>query len=377
MSSKIKVITCLGTRPELIKLSRIINKLEINFNHILVNTNQNFKYELNKIFFKEFKIEKPKYSFIYNLKKNPMEIIANMLSEFEKICIAEKPDALIILGDTNSCLVAYVAKRYKIPIFHLEAGNRCFDDRVPEEINRKIIDHLSDINLTYSSIAREYLLSENFPKDRIIKIGSPMYEVFYYYKSFIDNSKILNKLSLKEKNFFLFSFHRYENINDPAKIKKFIDLLKFLDSKYNLPIIVSTHYSLKDKLDNLNKKIKLPQIRFCKPFGYFDYCKLLLTTKIALSDSGTITEESSIMQFPAINLRDNHERPEGMEEAAVIMTGLNINRVQNAIGVFTNKENKNSHIVEDYTKNNVSDKVTKIILSYIDYVNLNVWKKKY
>jgi len=377
MNLKIKIITCLGTRPELIKLSRIIHKLEINFNHILVNTNQNFKYELNKIFFKEFKIKKPKYSFIYNLKKNPMERIANMLGEFEKICIAEKPDALLILGDTNSCLVAYVAKRYKIPIFHLEAGNRCFDDRVPEEINRKIIDHLSDINLTYSTIAREYLLAESFSKDRIIKVGSPMYEVFDYYKKNINNSKILNKLSLREKSFFLFSFHRYENINNLIKIQKFLDLLKFLDNKYQIPIIVSTHYSLRDKLNNLNKKFKLTKIRFCKPFGYFDYCKLLLNAKIVLSDSGTITEESSIMQFPAINIRDNHERPEGMEEAAVIMTGLDINKIKSAIEILTNKENKISFTVEDYKKNNVSDKIVKIILSYINYVNLYVWKKIY
>ena len=377
MNVKIKIITCLGTRPELIKLSRIIHKLEINFNHILVNTNQNFKYELNKIFFKEFKIKKPKYSFICNKKKKPIEIIATILSEFEKICIYEKPDALLILGDTNSCLVAYVAKRYKIPIFHLEAGNRCFDDRVPEEINRKIIDHLSDVNLTYSGIAREYLLAENFPKDRIIKVGSPMHEVFDYYKNSITNSKILNKLSVKEKSFFLFSFHRHENINEPTKIKKFLDLLKFLEKKYQLPIIISTHYSLRDKLSNLNKKIKLPKIRFCKPFGYFDYCNLLLSAKIVFSDSGTITEESSIMQFPAINLRDNHERPEGMEEASVIMTGLDINKIQNAIEILTNKENKSSHVVADYKKNNVSDKIVKIILSYINYVNLYVWKKLY
>ena len=370
---KKKVITLVGTRPEIIKLSIIIKKLNIFFNNIVVNSNQNFNYELNKIFFDDLNIEKPKY----NLKTagdGPIETISNLLREFDKICKKEKPDALLILGDTNSCLGAYVAKRKKIPIFHFEAGNRCFDERVPEEINRKIVDHISDINMTYSHLSREYLISENFPPDRVFNIGSPLKEVFESNKTKILSSKILKKLNLEKKKYILVSFHREENVEVDQQIQKFLKILPALYKYYGLPIIVSTHYRLEKKIKKYSTELKNKGILFLRPFSYSDYCHLQLFSKVVLSDSGTITEESSIMDFPAINLRNTHERPEGMEEAIVIMTELNLENIINSIQITTSKVIETSR-VKSYEQKNISSKVVKIIASYIDFVNQNVWKK--
>tara|TARA_B100000427_G_scaffold10501_1_gene8895 strand:- start:2435 stop:3565 length:1131 start_codon:yes stop_codon:yes gene_type:complete len=372
--SKKKIITLVGTRPEIIKLSLIIKKLDKFFNHILVNSNQNFNYELNKIFFNDLSINAPKYNL--NIEsKSPIETISKLLKKFDTICKKENPDAVVILGDTNSCLGAYAAKRRKIPIFHIEAGNRCFDQRVPEEINRKIIDHLSDINLTYSHISREYLLNENLPPDRVINIGSPLKEVFEHNKKKINSSKILKKLKIKKNQYILVSFHREENVDFRENIKKFCNILLTLKEKFNLPIIVSTHYRLENKIKKLKNYENLKKnINFLKPFSYSDYCHLEIFSKFVLSDSGTITEDSSIMNFPAINIRETHERPEGMEEASVIMTGLDINNILEAINIISSKEIKTRPVMS-YDKENVSSKVVKIILSYIDFVNQKVWNK--
>lgn len=372
--NKKKIITLVGTRPEIIKLSLIIKKLSNFFDHILVNSNQNFSYELNKIFFDDLNIEKPKY----NLKiksDSYIETISKLLIEFDDICKKEKPDAVLILGDTNSCLGAYVAKRRKIPIFHLEAGNRCFDQRVPEEINRKIIDHLSDINMTYSHLSREYLISENFPPDQVFNIGSPLKEVFEYNKKKIMSSKILSKLKIKKKNYILVSFHREENVDIKKNIEKFFNILSTLKDKYNMPVIVSTHNRLEKQIKMFSKyNVMKKKILFLKPFSYSEYCHLEIFSKFVLSDSGTITEDSSIMNFPAINIRETHERPEGMEEASVIMTGLSIDNIMNALNVISSKQIKTNPVLS-YEKDNVSSKVIKIILSYIDFVNQKVWKK--
>ena len=375
MNYKRKVITLVATRPDIIKLSRIINKTDKFFENIIVNTNQNFNYELNEIFFKELKIKKPKYSF-KSKNKTPIQNISEMLIEFEKICEDEKPEALIILGDTNSSLLSYVAKRKKIPIFHLEAGNRCHDQRVPEEINRKIVDHLSDINLTYSKIAKENLILEGFPEDQIFNIGSPIREVYNFYKKDIKKSKILKKLSLTKNSFFLISFHREENVESTKKIDAFFKFLEYLENKFNLPIIVSTHYRLQHKiLENAKINIKnFKKVKFLKPFGYYDYCHLLNNAKIVFSDSGTITEESSVMKFKAINLRETNERQEGFEEGIVPMTGLDLKNIDTAINILSDKMHIMSSI-KDYEVDDVSGKLIKILISYIDYINLKTWKK--
>ena len=374
--SQLKVMTVVGTRPEIIKLSRIIPKLDETFNHVLVNSDQNFDYELNEIFFKDLNIRKPDE----NLKikeKNASKTIGKVIEKTDTLIKKYKPDAFLILGDTNSCLSCISAKRNKVPIFHLEAGNRCFDQRVPEEINRKIIDHVSDVNLTYSSIAREYLLNEGLPKDQIIKVGSPMKEVLKFYENKINKSKILNKLKLSKHNYILFSLHREENVDDKKNLKNFIKILNFLEEKENKKIIISTHPRTRKNLEKLNFKYS-SKINFLKPFSFSEYIKLQLNSKYVLSDSGTITEESSILNFPAINLRENHERPEGNEEGSVIFTSLSLNNIDQAINILKSQKRgkiRNINPVKDYEVDNVSEKIIRIILSYTNYINNKTWKK--
>ena len=378
MTKKLSVMTILGTRPEIIRLSRIIYELDKNMHHILVHTGQNYDYELNKVFFDELGIRPPDY-FLDSANHNNglAKTIGNIIYYSDKIIEETKPDALLVLGDTNSCLSVISAKRKKIPIFHIEAGNRCFDLRVPEEINRKIVDHTSDINLTYSEIAREYLIKEGIESDMIINVGSPMREVLDYHKNDIQSSDILKKLKLENGRYFLVSAHREENIENPVLFSKLIYSLNKLGDEYKIPIIFSTHPRTKNKLDQecsrLNEFIKI-----LKPQGYFDYVKLQINAKLVLSDSGTISEESSILNFPAINIREAHERPEAMEEAAVMMTGLEYKRIKQCISIIENekiKENSPHKIVRDYCPKNVSQKVLRIIQSYTDYVNRKVWKK--
>jgi len=375
---KLKVVTVVGTRPEIIRLSRVISKLEASeaIEHTLVHTGQNYDYELNQIFFEDLGVRKPDY-FLEAAGTNATETIGRVIIKVDPILEQIKPDAFLVLGDTNSCLCAIPAKKRKIPIFHMEAGNRCFDQRVPEETNRKIVDHISDINLTYSSIAREYLLKEGFPADRIIKTGSPMYEVLTHYKEKIDASDVLSRLQLKAGNYFLISSHREENISDPAHFDGFITLLNSLAESYNLPVIVSTHPRTRIAIDQ-NKVVINPLIQLLKPLGFIDYNHLQQNAKVVLSDSGTISEESSILNFPAINIRDAHERPEAMEEGAVVMTGFNLDRIDQAIiqsqEQFSTNE-RTLHQVKDYSYSNVSDKVLRIVLSYTDYVNRVVWQK--
>tara|TARA_Y100000389_G_scaffold199988_1_gene239490 strand:- start:7220 stop:8347 length:1128 start_codon:yes stop_codon:yes gene_type:complete len=372
----LKVITIVGTRPEIIRLSRIIATLDKHCNHKLVHTGQNFDFELNQIFFEQLKIRKPNF-FLDAAGKTAAETIAKIISKIDKIFLTEKPDAILILGDTNSSLSAITAKRRKIPIFHIEAGNRCFDQRVPEEINRKLVDHISDINLTYSAIAKENLLRENFPSHQAIKIGSPLFEVLSYYMPKIKRSNIIKKLKLQSKNFFLVSAHREENIDTKYTFKKFENILNTLAKNYELPVIVSAHPRTKKKIDELKLKFH-PLVKLIKPFSFFDYVKLQLNAKCVLSDSGSITEESSILNFPALNIRETHERQEGMEEAAVIMVGLEIKRICEALDVLKArypKYNLKSKIVDDYNVQNVSEKVLRIIYSYTDYVDRIVWRK--
>ena len=372
----IKIITIVGTRPEIIRLSRTINILDKYCDHKLVHTGQNFDFELNQVFFNELKIRKPDY-FLNSAEKTPSETIGKIIEKVDKVLIKENPDALLILGDTNSCLSAISAKKRKIPIFHVEAGNRCFDQRVPEEVNRKIVDHISDINLTYSNIARENLLRENLPSDQVIKIGSPMYEVLNYNKKKINSSRIIRKLNLSPKKYFLVSLHREENVDNEINLKKIQNIINNLAEKYKLPIIVSTHPRTKKRFEN--KKIRFnPLVKLAKPFGFFDYVCLQLESKVVLSDSGSITEESSIMNFPALNLRETHERLEGMEETSVMLVGLDLKNIINGIKILANQnrgKKRDLKIVKEYDVDNVSEKILRIILSYIDYVNRIVWKK--
>lgn len=373
---KIKVMTIVGTRPEIIRLSRVLAKLDKYADHILVHTGQNYDYELNEIFFKDLGIRKPDY-FLEAAGATAAETIGQVIIKVDPILEREKPEALLVLGDTNSCLSAISAKRRKIPIFHMEAGNRCFDQRVPEETNRKIIDHISDINLTYSSIAREYLLREGFPPERIIKTGSPMFEVLNYYRDKIGRSQILKKLNLAERDYFVVSAHREENIDSDVNLSKLAAILNSLAETYNKRIIVSTHPRTRKRIEaqgiTLHEKVEL-----LKPFGFIDYVYLQKNAFAVLSDSGTITEESSILNFPALNIREAHERPEGMEEAAVMMTGLEIDRVHQGLAILMDQgrdEDRSLRLVADYNVPNVSEKVLRIIISYTDYVNRTVWKK--
>ncbi len=373
MIKKIKIISVLGTRPEFIKMSEVIKKFDTFYNHILLNTNQNFEYELNQIFFKDLQLRKPDYTLKEIKNKSAISKISDNFVQFEIICKKEKPDAVVVLGDTNSSLIVYVAKRLKIPIFHIEAGNRCFDQRVPEEINRKVVDHLSDVNFVYSDLAREYLIKENFSTDRVIKVGSPMKEIYNKNFSKIGKSQVLNKYKLKKKKYFLISFHREEHLDNKNKLSLFIKLIKFLVKDYNFDIIISTHYKLRHRLTESKIFLKSKKVKFLKPFSYTDYCNLMLNSYCVLSDSGTINEEASIMGLKAINLRETHERPEADEEATVPLSGLDINLISNQI-IMQNKLNK-PQLVNDYNVNNFSDKIIKLIGNFVNQINKDVWKK--
>lgn len=372
---KLKVMTVVGTRPEIIRLSAVINKLESSeaIEHILVHTGQNYDYELNEVFFNDFKLKKPDY-FLDSAVGNAIETIGNILIKMDKILEEVKPDAFLVLGDTNSCLAAIAAKRKHIPIFHMEAGNRCFDQRVPEETNRKIVDHIADINLTYSDIAREYLLSEGLLPDRVIKTGSPMFEVINSRLEDIEKSDVLERIGLKENSYFVVSSHREENINSEENFLNLVDTLNAVAEKYNMPVIVSTHPRTRKMIEEKGVKFN-PLISLMKPLGFNDYVKLQIKSKAVLSDSGTISEESSILKFRALNLREAHERPEAMEEAAVMMVGLKKERILQGLEILETQEKDTLRYVNDYSMPNVSDKVLRIILSYIDYVNRVVWSK--
>jgi len=372
---KLKIATFIGTRPEIIRLSCIIRKLDIFCNHVLVHTGQNYDYELSQIFFDELKIRKPDY-FLNAAGRNSAQTIGNVISFADEALEKIRPDAVLVLGDTNSCMALISAKKRKIPTFHMEAGNRCFDLRVPEEINRKIADHTADINLTYSKIARSYLLREGLDPDLCIKVGSPMLEVINENFSSIENSMILDSLNLKMNQYFLISAHREENIENDINFKKFLNIIYEIDRKYNLPIIISTHPRTQKRLDSY--KIKFGEnIRILKPLGYFDYNHLQIKSRAVLSDSGTISEESSILNFPALNIREAHERPEAMEEASVMMVGLEVERVFQGLDILEAQSRgvkRTLNRVVDYGSNNVSDKIVRLIHSYTDYVNRVVWK---
>lgn len=372
---RLKVMTVVGTRPEIIRLSAVINKLDKSeaIEHILVHTGQNYDYELNEIFFKDLNLRKPDY-FLNAANSGAIETIGQILINIEPILEKEKPDAFLVLGDTNSCLCAIAAKRRHIPIFHMEAGNRCFDQRVPEETNRKIVDHIADINLTYSSIAREYLLREGLPADRVIKTGSPMFEVLNSKKADIEKSNVLERLGIEKDKYFVVSAHREENINSEINFNDLVDSLNTIADKYNMPLIVSTHPRTKKMIEEKGVKFN-PLIQTMKPLGFNDYVKLQINAKAVLSDSGTISEESSILGFRALNIRQAHERPEAMEEAAVMMVGLKKERILQGLVVLETQEKSTLRVVKDYSMPNVSDKVLRIILSYTDYVNRVVWLK--
>ncbi len=376
--TKLKVMTVVGTRPEIIRLSRVMAKLDESpsIEHIIVHTGQNYDYELNQIFFDDMGIRKPDH-FLNAAGKTATETVGQILIKIDALLAEVNPDAFMVLGDTNSCLCAIPAKKRHIPIFHMEAGNRCFDQRVPEETNRKIVDHIADINLTYSDIAREYLLREGLPADRIIKTGSPMYEVLTHYKANIESSDILSKLSLEKGKYFVVSSHREENINSEKNFKGLIDTLNAIADKYHYPIIVSTHPRTRKMMDEKSISVR-PEIQLLKPMGFNDYNALQLNSFAVLSDSGTISEESSILNFPALNIRDAHERPEAMEETAVMMVGLNTERImQGLIQLDHEKETENRIFrpVNDYSMPNVSDKMVRIIISYTDYVKRVVWSE--
>ena len=373
---KLKLMTVVGTRPEIIRLSRVMAACDKYFDHVLVHTGQNYDYELNEIFFTDLGIRKPDY-FLEAAGKTGAETIGNVIIAVDKVLEEVQPEALLVLGDTNSCISVLPAKRRKIPTFHMEAGNRCFDMRVPEEINRRIVDHTADINLTYSTIARDYLLSEGLRPDQIIKTGSPMFEVLNFYREKIENSNVLNSLNLKEHGYFVVSAHREENINSDKNFLDLVEMLNAVAETYQVPVIVSTHPRTRKRIEDMGVEFN-PLIQLLKPLGFSDYNKLQLSAKATLSDSGTINEESSILNFPALNLRQAHERPEGMEEAAVMMVGLTAERVLQGLEILENQERgdkRSLRLVEDYSMPNVAEKVARIILSYTDYVNRVVWKK--
>ena len=373
---KLKVMTVVGTRPEIIRLSRVLARLDEHCEHVLVHTGQNYDYELNQIFFDDLGIRKPDH-FLNAAGGSAAETIGTIIAAMDGVLLAEQPEALLVLGDTNSCLSVIPAKRRKVPIFHMEAGNRCFDQRVPEETNRRIVDHTADINLTYSTIARDYLLREGLPPDQVIKTGSPMYEVLHHYLPQIQASNVLARLELKEGEYFVVSAHREENIESDQSFTKLVAVLNALAEDYQLPVIVSTHPRTQKRVDATATKFH-PLVRLLKPLGFHDYVNLQMRARAVLSDSGTINEESSILNFPALNVREAHERPEGMEEAAVMMVGLEVERVRQGLAILQSQPRgaeRGLRLVADYSMPNVSDKVVRIIHSYTDYVNRVVWKK--
>ena len=377
--SPLKVITVVGTRPEIIRLSRVIAALDSSsaIDHVLIHTGQNYDYTLNEIFFEELGIRKPDY-FLEAAGETSTETVGNILIKIDSLLNKLKPDAFLVLGDTNSSLSSISAKKRKVPVFHMEAGNRCFDQRVPEETNRKIVDHIADVNLTYSDIAREYLLKEGLPADRIIKTGSPMFEVLSFYEENIANSKVLKKLSLKKEKYFLVSMHREENVSNEINFKNLLESLNQLALRFNYPIIVSTHPRTKKEISKL-KLTTNPLIRFLDPMGFIDYNALQSNAYIVLSDSGTISEESSILNFRALNIREAHERPEAMEETSVMMVGVHAENIFRGVEEVMSQNigsNRNFNLVSDYSNSNVSLKVIRIILSYTSYVNRVVWQKK-
>jgi UDP-N-acetylglucosamine 2-epimerase len=373
---KLKVVTVVGTRPEIIRLSRVIARLDEHCDHVLVHTGQNYDYELNQIFFDDLGVRKPDY-FLDSAGENASQTIANVITSADRVFGQVNAEAMLVLGDTNSCLAVIPAKRRRIPVFHMEAGNRCFDQRVPEEINRRIVDHTADVNLTYSSIAREYLLREGLPPDLVIKTGSPMFEVLTHYRPKIDVSDVLKRLGLAPEGFFVVSAHREENIDAPRAFDKLVGVLNALAVDYDLPVIVSTHPRTRKRIEEDGTTFH-PNINLLKPLGFSDYVKLQMSARTVISDSGTISEESSILNFPALNLREAHERPEGMEEAAVMMVGLEIDRVRQGLAILEKQprgSDRALQLVKDYSVPNVSDKVVRIIHSYTDYVNRVVWRK--
>ena len=370
-----KVMTIVGTRPEIIKLSRVLNELEEYTEHILVHTGQNYDYELNEVFFEEMGIKKPDY-FLNSAGKTSAETVANVIVKSDELFDQIKPDALLVYGDTNSCIAVYSAKRRKIPVFHMEAGNRCFDERVPEEINRKIVDHLSDINMTLTEHARDYLVREGIKPETVIKTGSSMIEVLNHHSKSIDASEILNRLGLSSGDFFLVSAHREENIDSEQNFSAFINSLNAIAEQFNKRVIVSSHPRTRKKIDSLPSKEMHEKVEFMKPMGFFDYIKLQKESFCVISDSGTITEESSILEFPAVTIRQAHERPEGMDQGTLIMCGLEASDVISSINVVTNQsKNGVMKLVPDYDVDNVSKKVVRIILSYIGYINRTVWRQ--
>lgn len=373
---RLKVATVVGTRPELIRLSRVLAKLDETCEHLLVHTGQNYDYELNQIFFADLGIRQPDV-FLEAAGGSAAETIGNVIIGFDRVLAERKPEAVLILGDTNSCLAAIPAKRRKVPIFHMEAGNRCFDQRVPEETNRRIVDHTADINLTYSDIAREYLLREGLPPDRVIKTGSPMFEVLHHYLPGIEASDVLSRLGLERGRYVVVSAHREENIDSETNFAKLATLLNEVATRLGVPVIVSTHPRTQKRIDAAGAEFH-PGVRLLKPLGFKDYVHLQMHARVVLSDSGTITEESSILNFPALNIREAHERPEGMEEAAVMMTGLDLERVLQGLAILETQQRgseRTLRLVGDYAMPNVSEKVVRIILSYRDYVMRTVWRQ--
>lgn len=373
----LKVMTIVGTRPEIIRLSRVIDKLDRYCSHVLVHTGQNYDYELSEVFFENLGIRKPD-CFLEAAGATAAETIGQVIIAADRVLAEHQPDAVLLLGDTNSSLAAISAKRRKVPIFHMEAGNRCFDFRVPEEINRRIVDHIADINLPYSEIARAYLLREGLPPDQVIKTGSPMREVLEHYHDAIESSDVLSRLGLKERGYFLISSHREENVDSPDRLRRLFDILAALSKRYGEPVVVSTHPRTRKQMEGLGLQPD-PNVQFHKPFGFLDYIKLQTRARAVLSDSGTITEESSILNFPALNLRDAHERPEGFEQAAVMLVGLEVERVMNGLEVLADQPRGTDRMltmVRDYEPANVSEKVLRIILSYTGFVNQRVWHRE-
>jgi UDP-N-acetyl-L-fucosamine synthase len=373
---KLRVMTVVGTRPEIIRLSCVMRALDRETDHKIVHTGQNYDYELSQVFFDDLGIRKPDF-FLNAAMGNAAQTIGNIIIEFDKVLEAESPEALLILGDTNSCLAAIPAKRRKIPIFHMEAGNRCFDQRVPEETNRRIVDHTADINMPYSSIAREYLLAEGLRPDRVIKTGSPMFEVLNHYRAGIDASDVVSRLGLEREKYILVSSHREENVDSEERLRTLTETLGQVAALYDLPVLVSTHPRTRDRIERFGLSFD-PRVQLLKPFGFFDYNALQVQARAVLSDSGTISEESSILNFPALNIRDAHERPEAMEEGSVMMVGLGAERVLQGLSILEGQKrgtDRTLRLVEDYSMPNVSEKVLRIIVSYTDYVKRVVWSE--